>query len=286
MNAKSRSAAAKGPSPDADLAARTIDDFGDQWLRYTDNEGYYGDIEMLADILGPLLPISALQGARVAEIGSGTGRIVQMLLRAGVAHVTAIEPSAAFAVLRERLAGENRVTLVHGVGTEISRERNLDFVLSIGVIHHIPEPDPVLRAAYQALRPGGSLVIWVYGSEGGGSVLRLIKALRRVTTHLPHWILAPISHVLTFFLDLYIVACRAGLRLPLRDYVLNVVGRFPRSKRYLVVYDQLKPAFSKYYAADEVRALIQRAGFSDVQLHLRHGYSWTAIGTKPPAASG
>ena len=140
-------------------------------------------------------------------------------------------------------------------------ELNLDFVLAIGVIHHVPEPDPVLGAAYRALHKGGRMIVWVYGSEGGGSILRVIKASRRVTTRLPHWLLAALCQVLTVFFDLYIVACRSGLRLPLRDYVLNVVGRFSRSKRYLVIYDQLKPAFSKYYTADEVHALMRRAGF-------------------------
>ena len=75
------------------LTSRTIDDFGDQWTRYANNDGYYGSSDILVDVFGPLLPPEALKGKKVLEIGSGTGRIVHMLLAAGAAHVTAVEPS-------------------------------------------------------------------------------------------------------------------------------------------------------------------------------------------------
>ena len=61
--------------------------------RYTENEGFYGSVDLLSDTLGPLLPLSAFEGKCVAEIGSGTGRIVRMLLAAGAGKVLAIERS-------------------------------------------------------------------------------------------------------------------------------------------------------------------------------------------------
>jgi len=266
----------------AALAEKTIADFGDQWQRYTDNEGYYGDIGILSGTLEPLLPLKALDGARVAEIGSGTGRIVRMLLLAGAKEVIAIEPSAAFEVLKRNLAGDtDRVTFLNQAGHEIPAGLDLDFILSIGVVHHIPDPAPVIEAARRALRPGGRLIVWLYGAEGSGLIVRCIRALRGVTTRLPHAMVAAIAQLLTIALDAYIVGCRHLRFLPLRDYVLNVVGRFPRSKRYLVVYDQLRPAYAKYYSEQEARSLLQSGGFEDVRLFFRHGYSWTVIGTRP-----
>src|SRR3954471_10330854 len=78
---------------------KTIADFGDQWTRYTDNSGYYGSPALFADICEPLLSIDDVRGKIVADVGSGTGRIVNMLLDAGAAHVTALEPSESFAVV-------------------------------------------------------------------------------------------------------------------------------------------------------------------------------------------
>jgi SAM-dependent methyltransferase len=265
------------------LTERTIADFGDQWQRYRDNEGYYGSPDILADILGPLMPLSDLAGARAAEIGSGTGRIVRMLLQAGAASVLAIEPSGAFEVLERNLADRaDRVQFLRARGDRIPAGLDLDLVVSIGVIHHIPEPDPVIEAAYRALRPGGRMVVWLYGREGNAAAVRLIEIMRAVTTRLPHPLLAGLAQGLTVGLDLYTFLLRlVPARLPLRDYVLNVVGRFPRRKRYLVIYDQLKPAYAKYYTQAEARALLERAGFADVKLYHRRSYSWTVMGTRP-----
>lgn len=268
----------------SNLADRTIADFGDQWQRYTDNEGYYGEVEILKGTLEPLVKLEEVQGKRVAEIGSGTGRIVKMLLRAGAREVTAIEPSDAFEVLKRNLADEGgRVVLLNKAGHEIPADGAYDFVLSIGVIHHIPDPDPVIAASLQALRPGGRLIVWLYGKEGSGLIVQSIRALRMMTTHLPHFVVAAIAHVLALALELYIFACRYVRWLPLHDYITNVVGRFSRSKRYLVVYDQLRPAYAMYYSEAEARELLASNGFSDVQLYFRHGYSWTVVGTRPGA---
>ena len=264
------------------LASKTISDFGDQWRRYTDNEGYYGNIEVLKNTFEPLVNLEEVRGKRVAEIGSGTGRIVKMLLEAEAREVTAIEPSAAFEVLRRNLEAEtDRVVLLQVAGNEIPEGR-FDFVVSIGVIHHIPDPNPVIAASFRALKPGGRMVVWLYGKEGSGLIVNGIRGLRSVTTRLPHVLVAGIAHVLNFALDIYVLGCRRVPGLPLGDYVRNVVGRFSRSKRYLVIYDQLRPAFAKYYSQAEARALLEENGFADVRTHFRYGYSWTVVGTRAP----
>lgn len=271
----------------ADL--QTIDDFGAQWRRYPENDGYYASLELFADICGPLLRFEELAGARVAEIGSGSGRIVQMLLQAGAGRVLAIEPSQAFEVLKRNTADAvDRIDYLQATGDAIPAEAGLDFVLSIGVLHHIEDPNPVVRAALRALRPGGRILIWLYGREGNEAYLRFVEPLRRVTVHLPAPLLAALSHLLNGALGLYIALCRR-FPLPLRGYMTEVIGKFSRGKRFLVIYDQLNPRIAKYYSQAEARALLEDNGFADVHLHHRHGYSWTVTGTRPfdaPAAAG
>ncbi len=267
----------------SDLKTRTIQDFGEQWTAFRDNPAYYGSTDLLADLCGPLLPLDDVKGARAADIGSGTGRIVNMLLDAGAAHVHAVEPSAAMAVLKENTADRrDRVTCVNGPGETLPPDLGLDLVVSMGVLHHIPEPGPVVRAAYRALRPGGRMLVWLYGREGNETYLRFAEPLRRVTTRLPHGALVGVSHALSLALDVYIAACRV-LPLPMRAYMREVLAKFPRRIRTLTIYDQLNPAYAKYYTRDEAEALLRAQGFTDVRLHHRHGYSWTVIGRRPEA---
>lgn len=266
-----------------DLTAKTIADFGEQWLSYRENPGYYGSSSLLADIFGPLLSTDEVAGLRVADIGSGTGRIVNMLLDVGAAHVYAVEPSAAMEVVRQNIEPRaDQVTCIQDIGERLPSGLELDLVVSIGVMHHIPEPAPVACAASAALRPGGRFLVWLYGREGNEAYLRFAEPLRRITVHIPHFALVCFSHVCIFALDVYIALCRI-FPLPMRCYMREVLTKFPRATRRWTIYDQLNPAYAKYYTQGEARALLAAAGFEDVRMYHRHGYSWTVIGTKPTA---
>jgi len=77
------------------------------------------------------------------------------------------------------------------------------------------------------------------------------------------------------------MALAKRVRVPLGDYLDRVVSRLDADKVRLVIYDQLKPAYAKYYTHAEVRALFEGAGFEEVVTHHRHGYSWTVRGKRP-----
>jgi len=260
---------------------RTIRDFGEQWSHYGDNAGWYGSAELLQDVFGPLVELSELRGARAADVGSGTGRFARVLCEAGAERVLAVEPSGAARRLRDNTRDlAERVQVVRGRGEALPPGLDLDLVIAIGVVQFIPDPGPALRAARDALRPGGRLVVWVYGHENNAPYRLFAGALRLVTPGLPHRALAALCAGLDRCVDLYIAGCRV-LPLPLHRYFLETFARLDRPKRRLVIYDQLNPSYVRYYRGPELRRLLEDAGFRDVRLHHRRGYSWTAVGTRP-----
>jgi len=259
---------------------QTIQDFGEQWVRYRDNEGYYGSLELFSDILSPFLTPGELKGCKVGEIGSGTGRIVNMLLEAGVNHVVAVEPSDAFYVLRENIRQPDKVKCLKTTGDQLPAFGDLDYVFSIGVLHHIQDPIPAVEAAFKALHPGGHFFVWVYGKEGNSLYLTFLMLLRMYAKHLPHVMLTSLVEMMYWPLVFYMKLCHV-CPLPLREYLFAIFEKMSPQKRRLVIYDQLNPSFAKYYTGLEVEKLLLDGNFKDVRVHHRHGYSWTAIGTKP-----
>jgi SAM-dependent methyltransferase len=260
---------------------KTIRDFGDQWTRHQDNTGRYASLEQFEDIVAPFLSRADFGGRRCADIGSGTGRIVRMLLAAGAAHVTAVEPSRAYDVLVSNTAdAAGKVTCLNVRGDELP-PADYDIVVSIGVIHHIPDPAPVLAAALRGLKPGGTLLVWVYGHEGSGLYRAVFQPLRAVTRRLPVRVNAAIAGAIYPFALAY--GRLTGLLpfLPLRRYMQEVYLRFDPPVRRLVILDQINPQWARYYRRAEIEALVRAAGFGDVRAHHRHGYSWTVVGRKP-----
>ena len=260
---------------------QTIEDFGRQWTEYTENDDYYGSVACLQDIFGPVLNLRKVADAQVADIGSGTGRIVNMLLDAGARHVTAIEPSMAMDALVENTKERaNCVDYIRATGEAVSRCQQLDLVFSIGVLHHIVDPGPIVREAQKALKPGGHMLVWLYGKEGNEAYLTIFGPLRAITKRLPHFLLSFLCTILNAGSDVYILLCRC-LPMPLRRYFLEHLAKLNRHQRHLTIYDQLNPAYAKYYTESEARSLFEDNGFIDVRHYHRHGYSWTVIGQKP-----
>jgi len=265
----------------SELQAKTIADFGEQWTRYPGGEGFFGSAALFDDFVAPFASARDAAGKRVAEIGAGTGRFITVLAAAGAAHVVAVEPSEAFHVLRANtVEHRDRITYLQVTGDHLPASADLDYVFIIGVLHHIPAPDPVVAAAFGALAPGGRLVVWLYGREGNSLYLFVVHALRSFTRRLPHRALELFVAALYPFFWAYMTACR-WLPLPLAEYMSRVLRPLTPAKRRVVIYDQLNPAYAKYYTREEARDVLARNGFSDVRLHHRHGMSWTVVGTRP-----
>lgn len=262
---------------------KTIDDFSHQWTTYTDNEGYYGSKELFEDIVNPLLNVNDFKGKKVLEVGSGTGRIVNMIMECEPEHIYAVEPSDAFFILKKNTQqhSNDQLTLLHCTGDKIPLDIKIDIIVSIGVVHHIPEPDPVILAAKKSLKPGGKIFVWLYGKENNYFYLFFMSIFRKIVSVLPQ----KMSHFIAFLLTVvfqpycYLIK-KFNLPLPLAGYLKKVFIPFGFKKQQLVVFDQLNPFYAKYYTKEESRDLLIRNGFKEVKTFHRHEYSWSVLGKK------
>lgn len=106
----------------------------------------------------------ASPGAKVVDLGCGTGSLALPLAHQG-AEVTAVDISPAMVgQLREKaaLAGLQGVTCVVSAVEDFDLPpESVDFVVSNYALHHLHDPDKelVVRRALGWLRPGGRLVV-------------------------------------------------------------------------------------------------------------------------------
>jgi SAM-dependent methyltransferase len=264
------------------MESSSVDDFSEQWTKYTRHEGYFVSQALLDDVMEPFLKVRDLAGKDVAEIGCGNGRFVKILAQVA-RRVVAVEPCDGIANARELCKDDRNVAFVHSDVYALPPIEPLDCVLSIGVVHHTPDPLRTMKVIHGLLKEGGTALIWVYGKEGNELYLKTFGALRAVTQRLPHPVLHALSTALTPPLWAYIRASK-HLPLPMRDYMQRVLGRFDVPTLTLTIYDQLNPKIAFYFTREEVEKLMRDAGFQDVRLHRRHGYSWTAVGVRRAAS--
>lgn len=137
-------------SPDevaAGLVQRSLDP-----LRY---DGHAVDPDEVSGIVTQMIP----RGARVLEVGCGTGSLTRIVADACGAEVVGIEPDS-YRADRARMRGLE----VHEgyLSQELIRDIGLfDVVLLADVLEHVSNPQTMLLTSRQALRAGGTLVVSV-----------------------------------------------------------------------------------------------------------------------------
>ncbi|MGW3328433.1 class I SAM-dependent methyltransferase [Streptomyces virginiae] len=103
-----------------------------------------------------------LKGARVADIGAGTG-LATALLQARGAHVVAVEPGPAMA--SQLRLGLPTVPLVLGDGDRLPLASGSVDVLTYAQAWHWTDPRSSVPEALRVLRDGGALALWWNDSD-------------------------------------------------------------------------------------------------------------------------
>ena len=253
-------------------------DFGEQFAIDKNIDDYWGSKEMLVDIVKPF-NLELIKDKIIMEVGSGSGRILKNLLKFHPNKVICIEPSKAIKIAKENNKDATNIKFENIKGENLNINNELDYVFSLGMIHHTPNAELVVKKIFQSLKTNGKFICWVYGYEGNRIYVLLFNNLRKLTTHFPDFILRILSHALNLICFIYIFLCKF-MNLPMKNYMLNVFNKCSYEKRNYIIFDQLNPSFAKYYKKKEIEELIKNSGFSKSEIFHRRGYSWTIIATK------
>lgn len=273
----------------AEQQRKTASAFGWQWQHFAEMHP-----EFEAQFLDWVYPIEPwfFRDKRVLDAGCGTGRHAQFAASYGAREVVALDLSHAVDTARLNLARFDNVHVVQG---DLLRPPfrtpetggGFDFVYSIGVLHHLPDPYEGFRSLLRYVRPGGTIAVWVYGYENNGLVRHVVEPLRRLTTRLTPrslravaWPLAIAFHGAAKGIYRPLRGRAASRVLPLHDYVSSVAD-FSFRQNYGIVFDQLAAPTAAYIKGAEIRSWFEETGLEDVRISHRHGNSWRGQGRVP-----
>jgi phospholipid N-methyltransferase len=101
-------------------------------------------------------------GAHIAEVGAGIGSITRILLERPIERLVAFEPSAnMFPQLARAVDGHENARAVNALFGGEQAGQDYDSVAYINVLEHVEHEREELLAAYNALRTGGYLLVFV-----------------------------------------------------------------------------------------------------------------------------
>jgi SAM-dependent methyltransferase len=275
---------------------RTALAFGWEWRHFVEMHDAYE--EQFLDWLWPLQR-EFFAGKVVLDAGCGIGRHSYFAASYGAREVVSMDLSAAVETAYQNLG---HLPNTHVVQADIYNppfRRDgaggpFDFVYSIGVLHHLPEPQGGFTSLLRFLRPEGTIFAWVYGYEDNNFVHYVITPVRRLlTSRLPPGVVSRLAWPPALLLQVLVKGLYRPLHgtpafrlLPMRDYLYSV-SHFTFRQNYSIVFDHLIPPTAYYLKREELEAWFAEAGLVEVEISRRNRNSWRGRGRLPaPSVSG
>jgi len=266
-----------------DIEHKTAQAFGYEWTNYSELGERYRQ-----QFLDWVRPVTAdfFKGKTVLEGGCGKGRHTALVAGFGARDVVALDLSHA---VDAAFTNTRQLPNAHIVQADLTRppvKPIFNHAFSIGVLHHLPDPERGFQALVSRLAPGGAISAWVYGREGNGWVVHLVTPVReRVTSKLPYTLLDPISTIITVPLSLatrLIYGPLKGRGLPYGAY-LSYIAKFPFREQRHIVFDHLVAPVACYLRRGEFAGWFERAGLEQVRIEHHNANSWRGFARLPDA---
>jgi SAM-dependent methyltransferase len=266
--------------------AATAENFGWQWQHFVQSDELYAD-----QFLGWIAPVAPefFKDKVVLEGGSGKGRHTQLAAGWGAREVIGVDLSEA---VETAFSATRQLENAHIVQADIYHlpfARVFDFAFSIGVLHHLPDPQAGFRSLASKVKPGGHLSAWVYGAENNEWITRFIDPLReKFSSRIDRRLLLQLSKAPTalVYLATKLVygplnratgSSRVAQHLFYNDY-LNAISKFGWREQHTIVFDHLVAPTSHYIRREDFEAWWGAVEATDVTIGWHNKNSWRGFG--------
>lgn len=281
------------PTSDLTPANRDDDvvrDFGDEWSRFDQSKLQHRERDELAQEYFAAFPWHELPINPVgADIGCGSGRWATWVAPR-VGHLTCIDASeAAVTVARRNLGPHANCAVAQGSVEALPiPPESLDFVYSLGVLHHVPDTQSAIDSCVRLLRPGGVLLVYLYYSMENRpawyrALWRTSDALRRLISASPRPIKDAVCEAIAFtvYWPLARLARAAeAIRLPAASLPLASYRRLSVYTMRTDARDRFGTRLESRFSRAQVMTMLSHAGLVRVEVPDAHPY-WIGLGRRP-----
>ncbi len=266
------------------MQRKTAKSFGFEWTHFSE---MYPEWEAnFRDYMFPRVAES-FRGESILDAGCGIGRHAYYASRYG-AHVWAVDISEAVEVAARNTKGTGARVIQADLNHLPFREESFDLVYSMGVLHHLPDPERAFRYLLRFVKPGGEFRMFLYWAPDHplkGLLLKVVSVVRMLTVRLPHRLLYPLSHVAAFLVwTCFVWPYRALKRIPIFSEIadrlpLRQYSRYPFRTCVNDQFDRLSAPLERRYSRAQVEQFLKRAGLEEQNVFPNFG--WVASGRKP-----
>ena len=223
-----------------------------------------------------LSPERDWKGKDFLDAGCGAGRNSYWAMSYGAKSCVAIDlDDRSLAAARRNLEPYRTASVQKCSIYEIPFENAFDIVFSIGVVHHLSDPVLAVQRLARAARPGGQVLVWVYGYENLKLYVNVLNPTRKLLfSRMPLKLVRALAWLPAAMLWALV---HIGFT-PVK--YLELLRTFSLRHIHHICFDQMLPRIAHYWRREEAVALFDAAGLKDIKVAPVNGISWSIIGTK------
>ncbi len=276
-------------APTENLDRRTVDGFGAEWSRFDQTGLSDRELDLQFNEYFDIFPWRSLPPEAIGfDAGCGSGRWARRVAaRVGHLHCIDASPEAA-AVARANLAAhENSSVEVASIDALPFEDSSMDFGYSLGVLHHLPDPERGLRSCVAKLKPGAPMLVYLYYALDHRpawfrGIWRAAEAARRLLCRLP----IPVKVISTTAIAAFVywplartawIAARMGI-----DADRFLLGAYRHRSFYSMrtdALDRFGTPVEHRFRREEVAAMMERAELRQI-VFSDHAPYWCAVGRR------
>jgi ubiquinone/menaquinone biosynthesis C-methylase UbiE len=267
---------------------KVISDFGEEWSKF--NEFSSVEINKIGDEYFDILPASLLQkSTTVLDMGCGTGRWTKYL-SSKVGFIDAIDPSKAIFEADKLLKDCKNVRLTRATSDALPFANNtFDLVISVGVLHHIPDTLKAMKDCVSRVKPGGYFYTYLYYNlDNRGlffkGLFKIINSIRRIVANLPSTSKRVVTDVLAVSIYMPpILTSRLLYKLHFRSLSGKIPLSYYRDKSFFIIrndaLDRFGTTLEQRFSRKQIQQMMESCGLSEISFSELPPY-WHVIGRK------
>jgi ubiquinone/menaquinone biosynthesis C-methylase UbiE len=252
---------------------KVVDEFGDEWLKFFEHDDdlvkkggeEYFDI-LNNEIINPK--------SYVLDVGCGTGRWTKYLA-SRVGFIEAVDPSNAIFAADKLLGKTGNVRLSKAsIETLPFADETFDLVMSIGVLHHIPNTRQALTDCVKKVKRGGYFFVYLYYNlEGRGffykTLFKTSNLVRRIVSQLPGKIKHFVCDILAIIFYMpFILAGRFIKFLGFKDLAKRMPLHGYQNRSLFMIrndtLDRFGTRLEQRFSAKQIIEMMESAGLADI----------------------
>ncbi len=205
-----------------------------------------------------------LNGKLLLDAGCGGGRFVTYLRQYGVEVVGIDLRSDAVMKCGERYQGDQKAHFIQASLFSLPfRENCFDYIYSLGVLHHTPDPKTAFTNLTRLLKKDGKIAIWVYPKHPSSVISDLLRPL---TTRMPLKLLLFTARVVTALYGPFLKIPKIGVRLKKFLYGVRLPWHDQYNWRIHSFMDWYGPPYQFKFTDEEVKRWFEEVGLSEIKL--------------------